>query len=256
VPHRAVYDMSLGESRPGSSVTDVQGRMVFEITGSACEGYTQTMRFVTKMASAEGQPTVSDLRSTTFENGAATSFRFNGSQLRDQKPTESAIGDAARATTDADMQVTLTKPEKKTFTLGPKVLLPVQHSIALVAAARAGQTRLKADVFDGSENGDKVYETTATIGTELQPGSNKKLSKVPNAEVLDTTSAWPMSVSYYEKGSDGQDAAPAYELSYVFFDNGVSRKLVIDYGEFSIKGDLKDITFLDPTPAGLACGKK
>jgi hypothetical protein len=256
VPHRAVYDMSLGESRAGSSVSDVQGRMVFEITGSACEGYTQTMRFVTKMASAEGQPSVSDLRSTTFENGAATSFRFDGSQLRDQKPTEAAIGEATRPSLDADMQVELTKPEKKKISIGPKVFLPVQHSVALVAAARAGQTRLKADVYDGSENGDKVYETTATIGTEAAPGSNKKLPVVKNAEPLDTMSAWPMSVSYYEKGSDGQDAAPSYELSYLFYDNGVSRKLVIDYGEFSIKGDLKEITFLDPTAAGVACGKK
>ena len=93
VPHRAVYDMSLGDARSGASVTDVEGRMVFEITGSACEGYTQNMRFVTKMGSAEGQPSVTDLRSKTFEDGAATTFRFTSTQLHDQKPSETAEGD-------------------------------------------------------------------------------------------------------------------------------------------------------------------
>jgi hypothetical protein len=253
VPHRAVYDMTLGEARSGSSVTDVQGRMVFEITGSACEGYTQTMRFVTRMSSAEGQPSVSDLRSNTYENGDATTFRFSGTQTRDQKPGEAATGEGKRATRDADLAVELTKPEKKKITVGNKAYLPVQHSIALVVAGRAGQTRFKADLYDGSESGDKVYETTATIGAEIAAGGNKKLPEVKNADVLNTLPAWPVSISYYEKGSDGQDAAPAYELAFMFFENGVTRKLVIDYGEFSIKGDLKEITFLDPTPAGAAC---
>ena len=255
VPHRAVYDMSLGETRTGSSITDVQGRMVFEITGSACEGYTQNMRFVTKMASAEGQPSVTDLRSTTYEDGAATEFRFNSTQIRDQKPGEVAIGDARRADRSADLAVELTKPEKKTLTLGNKVYLPVQHSIALVEAGRSGQSRLKADLYDGSEHGDKVYETTSSIGAEVLPGGNKKLPEVKNAEPLDALSAWPVSISYYEKGSDATDAAPAYELGFLFYENGVSRKLLIDYGDFSIKGDLKEITFLDPTPAAKCTAK-
>ncbi len=252
-PHRAVYDLVLGDTRPGSQVTDVQGRMVFEITGSSCEGYTQNMRFVTKMGAAEGQPTVTDLRSTTFEDGAATAFRFNSSQLRDQKPNETAIGDATRAERDADLAVDLTKPEKKKLTIGNRVYLPVQHSIALVEAGRKGQTRLKADLYDGSEQGEKVYETTSNIGAEVPPGGNAKLPPVKNAEPLNALSAWPVSISYYEKNAEARDAAPAYEMGFLFFENGVSRKLVIDYGDFSVKGDLKEITFLDPSPAA-KCG--
>ncbi len=256
VPHRAVYDMVLGATRSGASVTDVQGRMVFEITGSACDGFTQTMRFVTRMSSAEGQPSVSDLRSTTYENGAATTFRFNSTQLRDQKPSEATAGEANRTNKDAPLALELTKPEKKTLPLGPKIYFPVQHSIALVAAGRAGERRLKADLYDGSESGEKVYETTATIGAEVAAGANKALPPVPNAAVLDGLSAWPVSISYYEKGSDGQDASPAYELGFLFYENGVTRKLVIDYGDFSIKGDLKEFTLLDPPAASAACPAK
>ena len=45
---------------------------------------------------------------------------------------------------------------------------------------------------------------------------------------------------------------PVYELSFLFFENGVSRKLFIDYGEFAIQGELKEITFLAPSK----CEKK
>ena len=56
-----------------------------------------------------------------------------------------------------------------------------------------------------------------------------------------------MSIGYFEPGSDHTDAVPVYELSFLFFENGVSRRLVIDYGEFSIRGDLKEIVFHPPS---------
>jgi len=52
-PHRAVYDITLTKSASGSGVAGMTGRMVYELTGSACEGYTQNMRFVTRMSSQD-----------------------------------------------------------------------------------------------------------------------------------------------------------------------------------------------------------
>ena len=66
--------------------------------------------------------------------------------------------------------------------------------------------------------------------------------------MLDLVPAWPISISYFELGKDKADAVPVYELSFVFFENGVSRKLAIDYGEFVIQGDLKEIKFLEAQP--------
>jgi EipB-like len=246
-PHRAVYDMSLGQTRSGSSVTAVKGRMVYELTGSACEGYTQNMRFVTEMATQDSQAVLTDLRSSTWEDGNATLFRFNTTQLRDQKPADATVGDAKRAGPAGPVAVELTKPAKKDLSLKPGTYFPVQHSIALLIAAKAGKPTLRADLYDGSEKGDKAYDTLARIGVAAAPGANKKLPVVKNAEVLDGMAAWPVNISYFEPGTDNQDATPAYELGFLFFDNGVSRKLVIDYGDFAIKGEITDITFLEPT---------
>jgi hypothetical protein len=247
-PHRAVYDMSLGQSRSGSSVTSIKGRMVYELTGSSCEGYTQNMRFVTEMGSQDGPAILTDLRSTTWEDGDASLFRFNSTTLRNEKQTDTSVGDAKRAGPQGPVNVELTRPAKSTVTFKPGTYYPVQHSIALLLAAKAGRNVLRADLYDGSEKGDKAYDTLARIGKLAGPGANQKLPdvKANAAAPLDTIAAWPMSISYFDPTKDSQDQTPAYELSFIMFENGVSRRLVIDYGDFAIKGELIDIQFLPP----------
>ena len=57
-PHRAVYEITLADTRGGTGVTELTGRMVYELTGSTCQGYTQNMRFVTRMTNQEGADAV------------------------------------------------------------------------------------------------------------------------------------------------------------------------------------------------------
>ena len=246
-PHRAVYDMTLATSRGGTGVTAVSGRMVYELTGSPCEGYTQNMRFVTQMTNQGGSTVVTDLRSSSWEEASGKRFRFNSSQFRDEKATEVTAGDAARANTADDVKVELTKPAKKGLSLSSGVYFPVQHSIALLKAAKAGKTTFRADLYDGSEKGEKVYDTVSFIGKGVPPGGNRKFPTVKNADQLDKLAAWPVSIGYFEPGSDKTDAVPVYELTFLFFEDGVSRKLFIDYGEFAINGELTEITFHEPT---------
>lgn len=245
-PHRAVYEMTLATTRGGSGVTAVSGRMVYELTGSACEGYTQNMRFVTQMTNQGGTAMITDLRSSSWEEGSGRRFKFSSSQFRDEKPTEATAGDAARANAD-DIKVELTKPAKKGLSLSARVHFPIQHSIALLQAAKDGKTSFRADLYDGSEKGEKVYDTVSIIGRRRPPGTNRQLPAIKNAEALDELESWPVSIGYFEPVSDHTDAVPVYELSFLFFENGVSRDLYIDYGEFAIRGELKEIAFHTPT---------
>jgi hypothetical protein len=245
-PHRAIYEMTLVNTRGGTGVTAVSGRMVYELTGSVCEGYTQNMRFVTQMTNQGGTTMLTDLRSSSWEEGSGRRFRFNSSQFRDEKPTEATAGDAARANAD-DIKVELTKPAKKGLSLSARVYFPIQHTIALLQAAKAGKTTFRADLYDGSEKGEKVYDTVSIIGRLRPAGANRELPRVKSIEGLDGLEAWPVSIGYFEPGSDSADAVPVYELSFLFFENGVSRNLFIDYGEFAMRGDLKEITFHTPS---------
>lgn len=246
VPHRAVYEMTLANARGGSSVTQVSGRMVYELVGSACEGYTQNMRFVTQMENQNGSATLTDLRSSSWEEGTGKRFRFNSSQFRDEKATEVTAGDAARAPTTNEVKVELTKPAKRDIQLSARTYFPVQHSIALIEAARAGKTSFRADLYDGSEKGEKVYDTVSAIGKLTVSKAAARLSEGKNAQRLAGVPAWPVSIAYYEPNSENRDGVPVYELSFLFLENGVSQNMLIDYGDFAIQGDLKEITFTEP----------
>jgi EipB-like len=245
-PHRAIYEISLATARSGAGVSELSGRMVYELTGSECEGYTQNMRFVTRMTNQEGTASVSDLRSSSWEDGAGERLRFESSHYRDQQLAEQAAGSASRGATSGEVNAELTKPTKQQLSLPAGVLFPVQHSIKMLEAARAGRTAFAADLYDGSEKGDKVYATNAFIGARLAPGFSKSLPRFKNAEKLDSQPAWPVSIGYYEESNDRSDALPAYELAFILFDNGVSNRILIDYGEFAVRGQLTDLEFLNP----------
>ncbi len=245
-PHRAVYEITLADARGGSSVTEMSGRMVYELTGSACEGYAQSMRFVTRMSGQDGTSSMTDMRTSSWEDAVAKAFRFSSTQYKDTKLEETTDGDAARTGPEGEIKVELSKPAKKAMSLKRDTYFPVQHSIALLAAARRGERIFLADLYDGSEKGEKVFATASFIGQERPPGYNRTLPKVENAEQLDKVRSWPVSISYYEEGSQRKDAIPAYELAFLYFENGVSRRLYIDYGDFSVRGALKQVQFLEP----------
>ena len=69
-----------------------------------------------------------------------------------------------------DVKVELTKPAKKDISLQGRVYFPVQHSIALLAAAKESKGTFRADLYDGSEKGEKVYDTVSFIGRRRAPG--------------------------------------------------------------------------------------
>ncbi|MDX2159281.1 MAG: cell envelope integrity EipB family protein [Hyphomicrobiaceae bacterium] len=246
-PHRAVYEITLADSRGGSSVTDMTGRMVYELTGSSCEGYTQNMRFVTRMTSQDGASSVTDMRTSSWEDALSKAFRFNSSQYKDTKLEESTDGDAARSGPEGEVNVELSKPTKKAMRLKRNTYFPVQHSMALLAAAEKGDRLFIADLYDGSEKGEKVFSTASFIGKLKPPGYNRRLPAIETATALDGLRSWPVSISYYEAGNENKDAIPAYELAFLYFENGVSRRLYIDYGDFSVRGTLKNLTFLEPS---------
>ena len=242
VPHRAVYEMTLDLSRPASGVAGVRGRMVFEFAGSGCDGYTMNMRLVTRIQAETGRSSMTDLRSSTWEEGDGKRFRFNSSQYRGQKLEETTSGDAERDEPRSDVDVHVNAPKPKQITVSGPVLFPTQHSIAILEAAKKGKSVLQARVYDGSGKGDKVYSTTAFIGKPMQPGVKRPEKRVKNDEALEKIVSWPVSISYFDNEKEGE--TPAYQLSFRFYENGISRDLVIDYGDFAIKGNLSALELM------------
>ncbi|MEM8744569.1 MAG: cell envelope integrity EipB family protein [Pseudomonadota bacterium] len=242
VPHRAVYEMTLDQSRPASGVSGVQGRMVFEFAGSGCDGFTMNMRLVTRIVGETGRSSTTDLRSSTWEEGRGKRFRFNSSQYRGEKLEETTSGDAERKAEQSEVDVHVNAPKPKELKVPGPVLFPTQHSLAILEAAKEGKSILQARVYDGSGKGDKVYSTTAFIGKRLKAGAKQPGNRVKNDEALEKLASWPVSISYFDSKEEGE--TPVYQLGFRFYENGISRDLVIDYGDFAIKGDLSSLELM------------
>jgi envelope integrity protein B len=245
VAHRAIYEMTLDDARSASGITGIDGRMVFEFTGSECDGYSLNMRMVTQMTDTQGQTNLTDLRSSTWEQGDGQKFRFQSAQYLNDKLGDVTMGRAVRETPKEAVKVKLSQPSAAELDLSGPLLFPTQHSFALIAAARTGQGLFQARVYDGSEKGQKVYDTTAFIGTEVQPGSDPKLEQVAKDKGLDALASWPVSIGYFE--AKGGDLTPSYQIDFRLYENGVSRDLLIDYGDFSIHGTLTSLEYLKAT---------
>jgi hypothetical protein len=245
VAHRAIYEMTLDDARTASGITGIDGRMVFEFTGSECDGYSLNMRMVTQMTDSQGQTNLTDLRSSTWEQGDGQKFRFQSAQYLNDKLGDVTMGRAVRESPNEAVKVKLSQPSRAELNLSGQVLFPTQHSLALIEAARSGQSLFQARIYDGSEKGRKVYDTTAFIGRKVEAGADAgKLEPAAKEKGLDQLASWPVSIGYFEP--KGGDLTPSYQIDFRLYENGVSRELLIDYGDFSIHGTLTALEYLKP----------
>jgi hypothetical protein len=247
-PHHAVYQLLLERSNPGSNVADVKGDLTYDFKGSSCEGYTLSTRLVTTLYDRDGKTTVQDIRSESYEKADGSVYRFNTSQYLDDKLADATKGKAMRTSPlSGEVEVDLDKPKRSSKTLSGDIIFPTQHSIEVLKAAATGKSHFQADLYDGSEKGIKVYETTTMIGSAMDPASNLELPQVKNSDQLNEVVSWPVLVSYYDD-TQNKDGVPTYEISFRMYANGVSRKLKLNYGVFALTGDLTSIEFFPGKP--------
>lgn len=242
--HKTVHDLVLDRADADSNIQNMHGQLFYDLSGSACRGYNLSTRITIETISKESGKTASDVRSESWEDYNGSEFKFSFSRYDDNKLSQTMKGSARR--TEGAVLAELDAPEKDAASFAGDVLFPTQDSVAIMKAASAGQSRLQATVYDGSD-GVMVYDTTAVIGPSLKQGGNAKLKSVKNAEALFGLPSWPVVVSYYKHGQNGI-GRPLFAVSFRLYDNGVSDELKLDYGTFVLKGDLSKIEFVDPKP--------
>lgn len=243
-PHRAIYDMSLLESAPNTNIDAATGRLVFEFTGSPCEGWTVNSRFVTRIDDLDGARRITDLRSSTYETAEADRLEFLNQTYVNETPQEEVKGTAER--TDGTLQIHLTSPEPTELEIAASPEFPTSHVIALIKAAREGERLFQADLYDGADDGKTLYATTALIGpqsTVVDPGEGEAADVV--ALLGEHRTHWPVTLSYFNTKAPRGEITPAYELHFVLYDDGISRDLVLDYGNFKLQGALRELELLE-----------
>jgi hypothetical protein len=241
-PHRAVYDLSLDKATDRSGITGLTGRMVYEFNGSACDGYTVTFRFVTRINTDETTK-VTDQQTTTFEDAEGKSFSFVTKSYVDQALDKEVRGTATRE--GANVKVDLEKPDQQSIDLG-FTQFPTQHLVDLMNRADAGETFYETSLYDGSEDADKAMTTTVVIGKRAEGGKDDP--EAPALASLEKDRVWPVEIAYFDESKKGGEELPEYRISFKLHENGITRDLVMDYGEFSMTGKLVNLKLYDVKP--------
>lgn len=247
--HQALYELNLVKSRGSNAISGARGRILYNFSGSACEGYTSEFRQVSELDSGEGKLTLSDLRSSSWEDASGKSYRFKiDTRMND---ADAAPVDGVAERSGGHITVKLKAPVAKTFNLEGDIVFPTEQIQHIIAAARAGKSVLELTVYDGSDNGEKVYNTLSVIGQPI-PGDKTIATPDPATanDQMKSLTRWPVTVSYYDRDAKAKDGeqTPVYAMSFELFENGVSRALVLDYNDFVISGAMGRFDVKDSKP--------
>ena len=243
--HRAVYELKLANTR-GKSAVAARGRILYDFSGSACEGYKLEFRQVSELDNGEGKVTLSDLRSNTWEDAAGKKYEFNSQNYLNERLIDAVDGRAERQS--ATIGVTLTKPKERKIDLDTAIVFPTEHVRRIIEAAREAKSILEFPIYDGSETGEKVYNTLTVIGRTIAPDERAPTDAAAGQQALAGLKRWPVTVSYFDKTAKSGEQVPVYSISFELYENGISRALVLDYNEFSISGELKTLEIKDSKP--------
>jgi hypothetical protein len=238
-PHRAVYDLALDKASDRSGITGLSGRMVYEFNGSPCEGYTVTFRFVTRIDTSDVSR-VTDQQTTTFEDADGKTFSFVTKSFVDQNLDREVRGTATRGS--SRLTVDIEKPEEQKLDLAP-TQFPTQHLIELLAKAEKGESFYETSLFDGSEDANQVMTTTVVIGKQAQADKNDP--ELPALAGLGKDAYWPVDIAYFDEAKKGGEEVPEYRISFKMHKNGLTRDLLMDYGDFSMTGKLVNLSLFE-----------
>lgn len=237
-PHRAAYRLDLAEAR-NSGIAGVRGAMVFDVA-DACEGWATRQRMTMTVLDRDGQEieTVSDY--ATYEAKDNSQLRFSLVQSTQGAVSQRVSGEA-ELNPDGSGRVRFSEPAGKVEDLPPGTLLPMRHTVVAVEAARLGQRLVSAPLFDGTS--DDGAQDTTTIVSNWGAAQEK-----PRFPLLAEQASGRMRIAFFERGAaTGGASQPEYEVGLRYFENGIADELVMDFGEFSVRGELLELA---PLPGG------
>ncbi len=232
LPHRAVYEMSLGKSSGSSGVVSVRGTLLLTWE-ETCEAWLVGQRLFLKVSRDDATFATSSAFDTV-ESKDGLDFSFEDRTVREPGGAEFASGSARLASQGGDGSLVLDEPEPGQFVLPKGTMFPTAQLIDILARAEAGERIINHLVYDGTD-GAVLFDVTTVLA--------EPKTQTLEGEAGGEATIWPMRLAYYPH--DTVDPLPQVEIGADVQDNGVAHRLVFDYGTFTVESEL---TELEPLP--------
>lgn len=248
-PHRAVYEVTLENATERSGISNMKGRIVYEMSGNACDGVSVQYRFVADV-NANGDIFKTDQQSASFESSDGKEFSFFvRSEVNEQLDRE--LRGVAK-NSNGEIIVNLSSPEERELKLKNAVFSSA-HLVKILEAAQKGKTFFKQDIFDSGDDGDEVMKTTNIIGKYSVYDQLIKGEKDEAVSGLIGLKAWPVNIGYFGTAAvSASEQVSDYEISFLMYDGGISRDLSMRYPDYTLNGSLVSLELLETSKCELA----
>ena len=118
------------------------------------------------------------------------------------------------------------------------------------ASSRAGIDQAQARVENAKAAASRVaglFDRGVAARKEVED-ADRELREAQAA--LAQLTRWPVTISYFDRSiqQDAGEQTPTYAITFELYENGISRALLLDYGDFVIKGEMTSLEIKDVKP--------
>ena len=229
--HHAQYDLTLERGR--GEVIAVSGSMEYNVT-DACDAWAVRQRLRMRLTGADGSEVEMLSDYSTIERKDGSSLRFRLRQTNAGEPPSEIAGNATVGSDGG--QAVYTSPEPATKPLPAGTLLPMRHTEAIIAAAKAGKKFIALPIFDGTGT-DGAQNSAIAIASWGPP----RPGAPPGLETLESGR---MRIAFFGRQATGPQAE--YEVGMRYYENGVADEMSMDFGDFVVAAKLHTLELSKP----------
>lgn len=235
----ALYDLTLSKVRT-HDVTGAAGQMRFSVV-DGCTGWGTTQHMTLLIRNADGSLNKTVTNYITWESKDGKNFTFTLREKDgDGKETVDDAGAATAGNAGKIGSIVYSTPANTTLAMPAGTLFPMAHTQALLDAGNADKKFISVPLFDGTSSDGAQHTFIAILGQHAaQPSDFAALKGLRSTDV---------DIAFYERKND--DETPDFRSQMRYYDNGVATNIVLDFGDFIMKGELKSLS----VPPSL-CGK-
>jgi len=236
VPHRAVYELTAKSAGGFGRSGALRGILTYELMDD-CDGWSVNQKAGLDV-SGEGEGHRFEWSQATWEAKDGSSYRYFIKDSQDGNTGNQRRGELVYAKPGADGKLTTELPAKGEADV-PPVLLPVQHTLALIDRAEAGDVVFLAKIFDATVD-EKPVEISAGFG----PALNAPKTKAEDFTQLKDVPSRHVDFAFFVQNLP--DGTPDFEQSIQLFDNGIVSQVSFDFGGLPVLGILRKLEVLEP----------
>jgi len=218
--HNVIYNLEIDRVLPSSEIHNAIGKMHLEVK-EVCDGWVVNQNTTLDVTNKNGLQIRNDFRYSSWESFNFESFRFISQVIINEEEVSYFEGEAF--TDVLDSKVLFYMPNKKELIIPYDTIFPMQHYLNTY---REKDHFKSYTVFTGEDDDSLNYITSFSKKVLINDIFYKKVRSAI--------------YKYNNKSSQ-----PIYELELIIDKEGIVHKVIFDYLNYRIVGDLLSIEFID-----------